>query len=75
MTHVDSKLKLRPVVRSSMHPCPGHWMAIGRAVVNSARATHALSAGIRYRHCGSFTEPEHPSYRDDTEILDQPLKK
>ena len=35
MTHVDWKSKLCPVVRSSMYPCPGHWVAIGCAVVYS----------------------------------------
>ena len=29
MTHVAGKSKLRTVVRSSMQPCPGNWVAIG----------------------------------------------
>ena len=29
MTHVVCESKLRLVVRSSMHPCPGNWVAIG----------------------------------------------
>ena len=32
MAHVACESKLRSVVRSSMHPCPGNWVAIGRAV-------------------------------------------
>ena len=34
-----------------MHPCPGNWMAFGRASVYSAQASHAFSAGIKCRHC------------------------
>ena len=34
-----------------MHPCQGNWVAIGRTVVYYARAAHAFSAGIKYRHC------------------------
>ena len=34
-----------------MHPCPGNWVAIGRAVVYYARADQAFSAGIKCRHC------------------------
>ena len=33
MTHVACESKLRSVVKSSMHLCPGNWVAIGRAVV------------------------------------------
>ena len=33
-----------------MHPCPGNWVAIGRAVVYSARAAHAFSAGTKCQH-------------------------
>ena len=33
-----------------MHPCPGNWVAIGRAVVNYAYAAHTFSAGIKYEH-------------------------
>ena len=43
--------KLRLIVRSFMHPCPGNWVAIGRAVVYYARADQAFSAGIKCRHC------------------------
>ena len=45
MTHVACKSKLRSVVRSPMHPCPGNWVAIGREVVYYARAANAFSAG------------------------------
>ena len=31
--HVVCDSKLRSVVRLSMHPCPGNWMAIDRAVM------------------------------------------
>ena len=34
-----------------MHPYPGNWMAIERAVVCHAWATRAFSAGIKCRHC------------------------
>ena len=51
MTHVARESKLCSVVRSSMHPCPQHWVAIGRVVVYYARASHSFSAGIKCRHC------------------------
>ena len=44
MTHVACKSKLRTVVRSSMFPCPGKWVAIGCAVVYCAQTAHAFSA-------------------------------
>ena len=53
MTHEACESKLRSVVRSSMHLCPGNWVAILRAVVYYAWAAHAFSAGIKYRHCSS----------------------
>ena len=34
-----------------MHPCPGNWMAIGRAVVYYDRAVQAFSAVTKCRHC------------------------
>ena len=37
-------------------------MAIGRAVVYHARAAHAFSAGINYRHCASGLVPESGSF-------------
>ena len=33
---------------------PGNWMAIGRAVVYYARATHVFSAGIKCQSCVTF---------------------
>ena len=51
MTQVACESKLCSVVRSSMHPCPRHWLANGRAVVYSAWAAQAFSAGIKCRHC------------------------
>ena len=54
VTHVAYKKKLRSVVRSSMHPCPRYWLAIGSAVMYHARATQAFSAGIKCRHCTDF---------------------
>ena len=51
MTHVACESKLLSVVMSSIHPCIVNWVAIGRAVVYYARATHTFSAGIKCRHC------------------------
>ena len=51
MTHEACKSKLRSVVRSSIHPYPGNWVAIGRAVVYYASAASEFSAGIKRRHC------------------------
>ena len=51
MSQVSSESKLRSVVSSSMHPCPGNWVAIGSAVVYYPRAAQAFDSGIRYRHC------------------------
>ena len=51
MTHVACKSKLSSVVRSSMHPCPGNWVAIGSTDVYYARAAHAFSAVIKCRYC------------------------
>ena len=51
MNHVACESKLRPVVRSSRHPCTGNWMVIGRTVVYNARAAHAYSAGLKGKHC------------------------
>ena len=53
MTHVAWESKLRSGVGSSMHPCLGNWVAIGRAVVYCDRATYGPSAGIPYRHCSN----------------------
>ena len=54
MTHVACDEKLRSVVRSSMHPCPGNWVTIGRAVVYYARAAQASSAEFKCRLCMHF---------------------
>ena len=54
MTHVVCQSKLRLVVRSSMHLCPGNWVAIGHAVVYFAQAINAFSAGIKCWHCKLF---------------------
>ena len=56
MTHEACESKLRSVVRSSMHPYPGNWVAIGHAVVYYALAARKFSAGIKCRHCtiGSY---------------------
>ena len=51
MTHEACESKLRSVVRSSMHPYPGNWVAIGYAVVYYAWAARIFSAGIKCRHC------------------------
>ena len=44
MTHVACEPTLCSVVRSSMHPCPGNWVAIWGAVVFYARAAQVFSA-------------------------------
>ena len=51
MTNVACESKLRSVVRSSVHPCPGKWVAIRREVVYYV---NAFSAGIKCRHCRSL---------------------
>ena len=51
MTHVACESKLRSVVVSFMHLCPGDWVGIGRVVVYYVRSTHAFSAGIKCLHC------------------------
>ena len=56
MTHVACESNLRVVMRSSVHPYPGTWLAIGRAVLYYARLAHAFSAGIKCRHCRSSTD-------------------
>ena len=43
MNHVDCESNIRSVVRSTMHPCLGNSVLIGRAVVYYARiATHLV---------------------------------
>ena len=58
MTNVACDSKLRSVVKSSMHPFIGNWMAIGRAVVYYAQAAHTFSAGIKCRHCSNSNQSE-----------------
>ena len=38
-----------------MHPWPGNWVAIGHVVVHYASAVRAFSAGVKYRHCITYT--------------------
>ena len=60
MIRVVCELKLRPVVASSMHPCPENWVAIGHAVVSYfAQSTQAFIAGIKCRHCRHIYNCEH----------------
>ena len=62
--HIAWKSKLRLVVRSSMHPCPGNWVAIGRVVVFFARlpmhlvqelnvgtVSHAFAVALKLSSC------------------------
>ena len=56
MTHVACESKLHLVIRSSIHPCQGNWVAIGHTVVYHARAAHAFSAGIKCRNCRSYCD-------------------
>ena len=50
MTHVACESKLRLVVRSSKHQCPGNWVPMGLAVIYSVWAARAFSAEIKCRH-------------------------
>ena len=50
----ESKLHVRLVVRSSMHPCPGNWAGIDRVVVYYIWAAQAFSAGTECWHCISW---------------------
>ena len=52
--HVNCESKLRSVVRSSMHPFPDNWVAIGRAVMY-ARTAHVFIAGMS----AMFTDGVH----------------
>ena len=47
----ESKLHVRSVVRSFLHPHPGNRVAIGRAVVYYAWADREFNEGIKCRHC------------------------
>ena len=51
MIHEVCKSKVRSILRSSMHTCPGNLVAIRRAVAYYAWAAHTFSAGIKCRHC------------------------
>ena len=51
MANVTCESKLRSVVGSSMYPCPGNRVAVGRVVVLYAWSSHASSAGIECRNC------------------------
>ena len=51
MTHGDYEPKLRSVVRPSMHPYPGNWLAIVHAVVYHALAVSEFRAEIRCGYC------------------------
>ena len=51
MTPVTGESNLRSVVRSSMHPCQGNWVAIERTGVNNAWNDCEFSAGIKCLHC------------------------
>ena len=51
LTHVACESKLHTLIQSSVHACPGNWVAIVHAVVYNAGAAHAFSAVIEYRHC------------------------
>ena len=57
MSHLANETKLRSVTRSFMHPYPGNYAVIGRAVVYYAEAAHARSAGIKCRHCIYYLIP------------------
>ena len=48
MTHVVCESQLRSVLRSSMYPRPGNWVAIEHTVVYYAWAAYASSAGIKW---------------------------
>ena len=60
MTHVACESKLRSFVRSSVHPCPGDWVAIERLAVHHAPAAQAFGAGIECRHCSWQLHPCWP---------------
>ena len=51
MPKVACESKLPSLVRYSIHPCPGNWVAIERPVVYYVRATQAFSAEIKCLQC------------------------
>ena len=67
MTHVASESKLRSVVMSSMHPCPGNWVAIGGSFANNMAGlpTHLVQElnGGTVAHI-RITEMKSPSFKD-----------
>ena len=69
MTHEVCESTLRSVMRSSMHPCPGNRLTIGRAVVYYAKAAHTFSAEIKCQHCiissVDITEKKYNFYKKD----------
>ena len=65
MTHEACESKLRLVVRSSMHPYPGKWVAIGHVVVHYAWAAREFSAGIKCRHCTLAFQTWLTDYRNE----------
>ena len=68
MTRVACESKLRLVIRSSINPCQGNWVAIGLTVVYYAQAAHTFSAGIKYRHCISTFPTDFNSSRADLNV-------
>ena len=54
-THEACESKLRLVVRSSMHPYPGEWVAFGHFVMYHAWAARELRARIKCLHCSCST--------------------
>ena len=54
MTHIACGTQLRSVVTSHMHPSQ-ETVAIGRAIVNYARAARSFSTGIKCRHCTVYS--------------------
>ena len=59
MTDVACESKVSLIVRSSMRPYPGNWVAIGRAVSYHAQAARAFSTGIKCRHCNKLRPLNH----------------
>ena len=55
MTHEVCESKLGSVLRSSVHPYPGNWVAVGHAVIEYAWAAREFSAGIKCQHCSKRT--------------------
>ena len=60
MNHVTCKSKLRSVVRSSIHTCPGNWAVIGRVVVYLCPGCPCITC----KHCMPLTF----AYKADAQI-------